>query len=109
MNTLLAYKKAKVKTKWSNIAATKKILDEEMPLEDKYFKDEKIISKPGFRLTLDEIKKDFEFFVGHKVNNQEMGNFMKKHNFISSQSNSRTIYRGYAFANTKQKQPTLDK
>jgi len=64
---------------------------------------------PGSRLTIDEIKKDFEEFVGYKVINQEMGNFMKKHGFISSQSNSRTFYKGYAFANTKQKQPTLEK
>ena len=114
VNIVINYKKAQSlgkipPTKWSNIADTKKILDEEMPLEDKYFKEAKIISMPGSRLTIDEIKKDFEEFVGYKVINQEMGNFMKKHGFISSQSNSRTIYKGYAFANTKQKQPTLEK
>jgi len=96
------------KTKWSNIADTKKILDEEMPIEDKYFKEEKIISIPGSKLSLEEIKKDFESYVGYKVNNQEMGTLMKKHGFISSQSNSRTVYKGYGFANTTPKHPTLD-
>jgi len=113
-NIVINYKKAQScgkipKTKWSNIAATKKILDEEMPLEVKYFKEEKIISIPGSKLSVDEIKKDFESFVGYKVNNQEMGILMKKHGFISSQSHSRTVFKGYAFANSKQKQPTLEK
>jgi len=113
VNIVIHYKKAQSlnkipPTKWSNIADTKKILDEEMPIEDKYFKEEKIISIPGSKLTVDEIKKDFESFVGYKVNNQEMGTLMKKHGFISSQSNSRTVYKGYSFTNTKPKQPTLD-
>jgi len=114
VNIVINYKKAQSlgkipSTKWSNIADTKKILDEEMPIQDKYFKEEKIISMPGSKLTLDEIRKDFEFFVGYTVNNQEMGTLMKKHGFISSRSNSRTIYKEYAFTNTKHKQPTLEK
>jgi len=113
VNIVINYKKAQSlgkipKTKWSNIADTKKILDEEMPLSDKYFKDKKIIEIPSSKLIIDEIRKDFESFVGYSVNNQEMGNFMKKQGFISSRSNSRTVYKGYAFANT-QKQITLDK
>ncbi|MEK0367766.1 MAG: hypothetical protein QQN45_07550 [Nitrosopumilus sp.] len=114
VNIVINYKKAQSlgkipKTKWSNIAATKKILDEEMPIEDKYFKEERIISISGSKLTVDDIKKDFEEFVGYKLNNQEMGNFMRKHGFNSSQSNSRTVYKGYGFANTKPKQQTLEK
>ena len=114
VNIVINYKKAQAKglipkTKWSNIADTKRILDEEMPIEYKYFKDERIISKSGFRLTLDEIKKDFESFVGYKVNNQEMGNIMKKQGYISSRSNGRTIYKSYTFASIKQNQTFLEK
>jgi len=111
INIIIHYKKAQLqgmiqKTKWSNILETKTILDEEMPIENKYFKDERIIEKPGSKLTISEIRNDFEKFVGYKLNNQEMGNFMKKHGYISSQSNSVTIYKGLSFASDEDQDQT---
>jgi hypothetical protein len=111
-NIVINYKKAQSlgkvpKTRWSTIAETKQILREEMPKEDKYFQDERIIKKEGYRLTLEEIKKDFESFVGYKIkNNQEIGNILSKNGIKSKQSNGNTIYKGYAF-NTKKDQTTL--
>jgi len=103
VNIVINYKKAQSlgripKTKWSNIADTKKILDEEMPIEDKYFKDERIIEKAGDQLTIMQIKKDFESFVGFHLDNQMMGNIMKSHGYKSKKSNGITIYKGIAFA-----------
>lgn len=112
VNIVIHYKKAQAlgnipKTKWSTIAETKQILREEMPKEDKYFQDERIIKKEGSRLTLEEIKKDFESFVGYKIkNNQEMGNILSKNGIKSTHSNGNTIYRGYAF-NTEKDQTRL--
>lgn len=112
VNIVINYKKAQTlgkipKTKWSTVAETKQILREEMPKEDKYFQDERIIKKEGSRLNLEEIKKDFESFVGYKIkNNQEMGNILSKNGIKSKQSNGSTIYKGYAF-NTKKDQTTL--
>lgn len=106
VNIVIHYKKAQSldkipKTRWSTIPETKQILREEMPKEDKYFQDERIIKKDGSRLTLEEIKKDFESFVGYKIkNNQEIGNILSKNGIKSKQSNGNTIYKGYAF-NTK--------
>ena len=109
---VINYKKSQVfgstpKTKWSNILDTKTILDEEMPMEDKYFRDERIISQPGSKLTLDEIKKDFELFVGYKVDPQQMGYILKKHGIISKRSNNITQCKGYSF-NTDQGQTVLE-
>jgi len=103
VNIVINYKKAQSlgkipKTKWSNIVDTKLILDEEMPIEDKYFKDERIIDKAGSQLTIMQIKKDFESFVGYKVDNQIVGNIMKSHGYKSKKSNGVTIYKGLSFA-----------
>ena len=103
VNIVINYKKAQSlgripKTKWSNIAETKMILDEEMPIEDKYFKDGRIIEKAGSKLTLIQIKNDFVSFVGYNVDNQMMGNIMKKHGYKSSKSSGQTIFNGLAFA-----------
>ena len=69
-----------------------------MPIEDKYFEDARVVKKEGSRLTLEEIKKDFESFVGYKIkNNQEMGNILSKNGIKSTHSNGKTIYKGYAF------------
>ena len=104
VNIVINYKKAQIlnkipKTKWSNIADTKRILHEEMPISDKYFIDKRIISKEGSKLTLDEIKKDFEIFVGYETNNQELGYILKKHGMKSHRSNNQTQYIDYAFSN----------
>ena len=102
VNIVINYKKAQSlgnipKTKWSNIADTKAILDEEMPIEDKYFKDERITEKEGEQLTITQIKDDFKSFVGYKVDAQMMGNIMKKHGYVSKKSNGETIYKGLMF------------
>lgn len=106
VNIVINYKKAQSlgkipKTKWSSIEDTKQILKEQMPKEDKYFEDERIISKDGSKLTLDEIKKDFEKFVGYEINAQTMGIILKHFGFKSNKSNSITYYKGYAFNEEK--------
>jgi len=112
VNIVINYKKAQAlnkipKTKWSNIQDTTRILHEEMPMSDKYFNDKRIIPKEGFRLTLDEIRKDFELFVGYEINPQELGYILKKHGIKSHRSNNQTQIKGYAF-NTNHKQRTLE-
>jgi phage/plasmid-associated DNA primase len=109
---VIAYKKSQVfgstpKTKWSSIAETKMILREQMPKEDKYFEDERIIEKNGSKLTLQEIKKDFESFTGNKFKPQVMGFILKRQGFKSKQSNSVTYYHNVSF-NTKKDQTTFD-
>ena len=104
VNIVINYKKAQSlgkipKTSWSSIAKTKDILKEQMPLEDKYFEDNRIVESPGNRLILDEIRIDFEKFVGYNVKNSEMGNILKKNGFHTVQSNSKTILKGYSFKN----------
>ena len=94
---VIAYKKSKVKTKWSNIAHTKQILKEEQPKEDKYFEDGRIIQKEGESISLLEIKEDFEKFTGYPVNMQQIGYILKKNGMVTSQSNSRTVLKGYCF------------
>ena len=111
VNIVIHYKKAQAlgnipKTKWSTIAETKQILREEMPKEDKYFEDARIILKEGSRLSLDEIKSDFESFTGLMINTQQMGIILKKNGIKSTQSNGKTYYRGYAF-NTEKDQTRL--
>jgi phage/plasmid-associated DNA primase len=94
---VIAYKKSGFKTKWSNIAHTKHILKEEQPKEDKYFEDGRIISKEGEYITLLDIKIDFEKFTGYPVSMQQMGYILKKNGIVTSQSNSRTVLKGYSF------------
>ena len=112
VNIVINYKKAQLlgkipKTKPSSIAETKQILKEEMPKEDKYFEDERIIQKEGSKLSLDEIKRDFESFVGYTITSQQMGIILKKNGIKSTQSNGMTIYKGYAF-NTEKNQTVLN-
>ena len=95
------------KTQWTSIEETKRILKEEMPIEDKYFADGRIIKKDGSRLTLEEIKEDFESFTGLKINNQAIGIILKKNGIESKSSNSKTIYKGYDF-NTAKDQTVLN-
>ena len=103
---VINYKKAQSsekipKTKWSTVAETKKILKEQMPIEDQYFEDERIIQRNGMKITLDEIKKDFESFVGYKVTAQKMGYILKKNGFKSRTSNGITHLKNYAFRTLK--------
>ncbi len=102
MQIVINYKKAQFlgripKTRWSTVEETKRILKEHMPIEDKYFEDERIVQKNGSKLTLAEIKNDFERYVGYKTTNQQMGYILKKHGFISGTSNGITYYKGYSF------------
>ena len=111
VSIVINYKKAQSlgnipETKWSSIEETKQVLKEQMPKEDKYFEDERIIKKDGSRLTLEEIKEDFESFTGLKINNQAIGIILKKNGIESKSSNGKTIYKGYDF-NTAKDQTVL--
>lgn len=111
VNIIIHYKKAQSlgkipKTSWSTIAETKQILRKEMPKEDKYFEDTRIISKEGSKLFLDEIKTDFESFSGYGISTQQMGIILKKNGIKSTQSNGKTYYKDYAF-NTEKDQTRL--
>ena len=93
VNIVIHYKKAQSlglapKTKWSGVADTKKILDEEMPVEDKYFKAGRLIAKNGSKVSFDKVREDFEKFVNYKINNQQMGYILKAHGIIVTPSNS---------------------
>ena len=94
------------KTEWSNIIQTKEILREQMPKEDKYFDEDRIIRSDGDRLPLLDIKKDFESFVGYTVKEQALGIILKHHGFKSSTSNGLTYYKGWKLS--KGNNETLD-
>ena len=84
------------KTEWSNPAKTKSILQSQKPKEESYFDKQRIVPKEGSRLSLDDIKKDFEAYVGYTVSDaQYLGNLLKKHGMKSNKSNGKTWYRGY--------------
>jgi hypothetical protein len=116
INIVIRYKKAQSlgqipKTKFSNIADTKKILDEELPIEDKYFKEERIYSKEGGKITINDLKKDFESFVNYKITNQDMGNIMKRKGHKSYHTNGITVYKGLVLDSVdsqKQNQTTFN-
>ena len=106
VNIVINYKKAQSlkripKTNWSNIADTKRIFKEEMPKEDQYFDKQRIISTEGSRLSLEEIKKDFENFVGYKLDNQKMGYILKRNGMKSKRSHGITYFNGYSFKNNQ--------
>lgn len=108
---VIEYKKGQAlkkipKTEWSNIIQTKEILREQMPKEDKYFDEERIIRSDGDRLPLLDIKKDFESFVGYTVKEQALGIILKHHGFKSSTSNGLTYYKGWKLS--KGNNETLD-
>ena len=112
VDIVINYKKAQSlgkipKTKWSSVEETKQILKEEMPIEDKYFEDERIIPKNGSKLTIDEIKKDFESCLGYMVPSQNLGRILKKNGFRSSTSNGITFYKGFGF-HIEKDQTTLE-
>ncbi|MCH7967394.1 MAG: hypothetical protein IIB02_08305 [Thaumarchaeota archaeon] len=106
VNIIINYKKAQSlgrapKTTFSTIADTKRILDEELPIEDKYFRDERIIKQKGSELLLSEIIKDFESFTGLKLGPQRMGYILKKNGILSKRSNNITKVKGYSFNTPK--------
>ncbi|MBN4046278.1 hypothetical protein JYT57_01225, partial [Nitrosarchaeum koreense] len=112
VNIVINYKKAQSlgqipKTSWSTIAETKQILQEQMPKEDKYFEDERIIQRGGSRLTLEEIKSDFESFVGYSVKSLELGHILKKNGMKSKSSNGVTYFQDHSF-NTEKGQMVLN-
>ncbi len=86
------------KTEWSNIIQTKEILKEQMPKEDKYFDEDRIVRCEGNRLPLSNIKKDFEDFVGYTVKEQALGIILKHNGFKSSTGNGLTYYNGWKLA-----------
>ena len=77
-----------------------------MPKEDKYFDEDRIIRREGYRLPLLDIKLDFEEFVGYKVKEQAMGIILKHHGLKSGFSNGLTYYKGWILATMNE---TLDK
>lgn len=83
------------KTKWSNVADTKKILQEEMPKEDKYFDEKRIVRSEGRKVSIVDVKKDFESFVRYEVSEVQLGHILKRNGIRSSQSNSMTWYKGW--------------
>jgi phage/plasmid-associated DNA primase len=107
VSKVIDYKKAQAngkipKTVWSNVEETRSILRKEMPKEEKWFEDERIISQEGSKIELLDIKKDFESFVGYSISTpQAMGNILKRRGFNTTQSNGKTILREYAFKTAK--------
>ena len=105
VSKVIDYKKGQAngnpKTVWSSVEETRKILKEEMSKEDKWFDDNRIISMPNSKIELSEIQKDFESFVGYDVATpQAMGNILKKNGYITTQSNGKTILKGYELITT---------
>ncbi len=114
VSKVIDYKKGQAngnsKTVWSTVDETKIILKEEMPIEDKWFDDNRIIPMSKSKIELSEIKKDFESFVGYPLQTpQAMGNILKKNGYETTQSNGKTILKGYAFptASTDENQTTI--
>jgi phage/plasmid-associated DNA primase len=106
VNIVINYKKAQKlnkipKTRFSTVEETKKILKEQQDPEDKYFEDNRLVRKPGERLTVGDIQKDFEQFVGYKITPAKMGYILRKNGFTSKQTNSQTVYEGVCFAHAE--------
>jgi len=95
INVVIAYKKKNIRTKFANDDETKSILKSEMPLEDRFFDDERIIRKEGGRLEVNEAREAFVKFTGLKINNNQMGNILKKRGIRSTQTGNKTIYKGW--------------
>ena len=102
VNIVIHYKKAQSfgmapKTEWSNPAKTKSILQAQKPKEEAYFDMNRIVPKEGSRLFLEDIKIDFEKYVGYKISSpQYLGNLLKDHGMKSKNTNGKTWYKGYA-------------
>ncbi len=94
------------KTRWSNTVDTKKILQEEMPKEDKYFDEKRIVRSDGDKVSIVDVKNDFESFVGYEVTEVQLGHILKRNGIRSSQSSSMTWYKGWKLS--KGNNTTLD-
>lgn len=99
---VLNYKRAQKlgfqkKTRWSTISETKKILEDEITIEDKYFRSNRLVKKRAEKLTLKEIKQDFEEFTGVDITSQALGYILKKNGYKTVQSNGITVLKGFTF------------
>jgi hypothetical protein len=106
---VINYKKAQElgkipKTTWSNIEDTKRILHEQMPIEDKYFKEKRIFYKAGAKTFFADIKKDFESYIGKEIKPQELGIILKKNGLKAHSSNGIVFYNEWKLANKEPKQ-----
>jgi len=102
VNIVIRYKKAQSlgqipkDSGWSNVAQTKEILHEQMPIEDKYFDKERLIrNDDGGKISITDIKKDFDSFVGYSVKEQSLGYILKAHGFKSNASHGMTWFKGW--------------
>ena len=95
---VLAWKKSGQSVRWDEAWETKEFLREELPIEDKYFESGRIIEKRLGKLTLDEVKLDFETYCKTTIQNQALGYLMREKGFESKQSNGKTVYPGYALS-----------
>jgi len=50
--------------------------------------------KVGSKISLTDIKKDFESYVGNSISEQTLGYFLKKHGMIKNNSNGQTCFKG---------------
>ncbi|MBL7002122.1 MAG: hypothetical protein ISR80_05135 [Nitrosopumilus sp.] len=91
------------KTKWSNIEDTKKILHEQMPIEDKYFAEKRIFYKPGSKISFAEIKEDFESYIKKDIKPQELGIILKKNGLKSNSSSGVVYYKEYTLKKKESK------
>ena len=101
VNIVIRYKKAQhqgiiPQTVWSNTAKTKSILQSQKPKEESYFDKQRIVRKEGSKISLTDIKKDFESYVGYSVAEQALGYLLKNHGMVKNNSNGQTWFKGYA-------------
>jgi len=95
---MLSWKKGGKEIQWDEAWQTKEILRAEQPIEDKYFESGRIIQKRGGKMTLDEVKRDFEKYCNYSITNQNLGYIMKEKGFESKHSGLTTYYQGYSLA-----------
>ncbi|MBT5171413.1 MAG: hypothetical protein HOL90_03955 [Candidatus Nitrosopelagicus sp.] len=114
VSKVLDYKKGQAngnpKTVWSTVEETKKILRDEMDLEDKWFIDGRIVKDSEEEIELSVIQEDFERFVGYKLSTpQAMGHILKKNGYVTKATNGKTVLKGYAMttASTDKNQTTI--
>ena len=103
VNIIIRFKKAQhhgiiPQTEWSNIEKTKSILQSQKPKEESYFDKDRIVRKEGSKLSITDIKKDFESYVGYTINEQTLGYLLKNHGMGRTRSNGMTWFKGYALA-----------
>ena len=52
--------------------------------------------KVGSKISLTDIKKDFESYVGYSISEQALGYLLKNHGMVKNNSNGQTWFKGYA-------------